>query len=73
MSAAGKGRTDVVKMLHAFGADVNHQDEVSCYYTIDQILVGLCDNEKTYISIISITKTHFITINDIISIMNIVF
>ena len=35
--------------------------------------LGLCDNEKTYISIISITKTHFITINDIISIMNIVF
>jgi len=30
MSAADKGHTDVVKMLHEFGADVNHQDKVSC-------------------------------------------
>ena len=31
MYAAGNGHTDVVKMLHEFGADVNHQDSlVSC-------------------------------------------
>ena len=27
---AKNGHTDVVKMLHEFGADVNHQDNVSC-------------------------------------------
>ena len=30
MYAARNGHTDVVKMLHEFGADSNHQDEVSC-------------------------------------------
>ena len=30
MSAVENGHTDVVNMLHVFGADVNHQDDVSC-------------------------------------------
>jgi len=30
MRAAESGHTDMVKMLHEFGADVNHQDRVSC-------------------------------------------
>ena len=30
MYAAEGGHTDVVKMLHEFGADVNHQNVVSC-------------------------------------------
>jgi len=30
MKAVDYGHTDVVKMLHQFGADVNHQDVVSC-------------------------------------------
>ena len=29
MRAASNGHTDVVKMLHEFGADVNFQDQVS--------------------------------------------
>ena len=30
MRAVREGHIDVVKMLHEFGADVNHQDVVSC-------------------------------------------
>ena len=30
MYAAEEGHTDLVKMLHEFGADVNHQKNVSC-------------------------------------------
>ena len=30
MFAAGGGHADVVKMLHEFGADSNHQDKVNC-------------------------------------------
>ena len=30
MRAAESGHTDVVKMLHEFGADVNYQNKVSC-------------------------------------------
>ena len=30
MVAANGGHTDVVKMLHEFGADINHQNKVSC-------------------------------------------
>ena len=30
MYAASGGHTDVVKMLHEFGADINHEDKVSC-------------------------------------------
>jgi len=30
MHAAMFGRTDVVKMLIELGADINHQDNVSC-------------------------------------------
>ena len=29
--AAREGHTDVVKLLYEFGADINHQDKVSCY------------------------------------------
>ena len=28
--AADEGHTEVVKILHGFGADVNHQNKVSC-------------------------------------------
>ena len=34
MYAAKGGHTDLVKMLHEFGADVNHQNAVSCYVSI---------------------------------------
>jgi len=37
MYAAGNGHTDVVKMLHEFGADVNHQNGVSCLYSVQLI------------------------------------
>ena len=30
MCAAGEGHTDVVKILHEFGVDINHQNKVSC-------------------------------------------
>ena len=37
MFAAGEGHTDVVKMLHEFGANVNYQEEVSCYQSVQLI------------------------------------
>ena len=37
MCAASDGHTDVVKMLHEFGADVNHQKKVSCWCGVQLI------------------------------------
>ena len=37
MCAAYRGHNDVVKMLREFGADVNRQNEVGCWYSVQFI------------------------------------
>ena len=48
MYAVRDGNTDVVKMLHEFGADVNHHTKVSCQYSVQLIRVISQGIVRTY-------------------------